>query len=212
MSSYREINIETWKRRIHFQVFCEALQPEYCVNMNLDVTNFLQMIKREGRSFTCSFIYVAAKCANDIEEFRYRLIDKKVILYDEIGTSFTFMNKETELFKVVHVLMQPTLSEFEALSKTTISEQKEYFIGAPPVDSFIFSAMPWISFTSISHTISANHSKGQPLFDWGKFFEQNGRIMMPFSVQVHHSFVDGIHIRKLVNKIQDCLNNPLSIR
>lgn len=212
MSRYREINIDTWKRRMHFLVFRDALQPEYCINVNLDVTDFLQMIKEKKLSFTCSFIYVAAKCANDIEEFRYRFIDNKVLLYDEIGTSFTFMNNETELFKVVNVPMQHTLPEFEALSKRTISEQKEYFKGAPPVDSFIFSAMPWISFTSISHTISANHSKGQALFDWGKFFEQNGRIMMPFSLQVHHSFIDGIHVGKLVDKIQERLNNPHSIK
>ena len=211
MSTYREINIATWKRRMHFRVFRDALQPEYCVNMNLDVTDFLQVIKERGLSFTLSFIYIVAKCANEIEEFRYRFVDDKVLLYDEVGTSFTFMNKETDLFKVVNVPMQNTLSEFESLAKMTILNQEEYFKGAPPVDSFIFSAMPWISFTSISHTISANKSKGQSLFDWGRFFEQNGRMMMPFSVQVHHSFVDGIHVGKLVNNIQACLNNPQTI-
>ena len=211
MSTYREINIVTWKRRMHFHVFRDALQPEYCVNMNLNVTDFLQVIKERGLSFTLSFIYIVAKCANEIEEFRYRFVDDKVLLYDEVGTSFTFMNKETDLFKVVNVPMQNTLSEFESLAKMTILNQEEYFKGAPPVDSFIFSAMPWISFTSISHTISANKSKGQPLFDWGRFFEQNGRMMMPFSVQVHHSFVDGIHVGKLVNNIQACLNNPQTI-
>jgi chloramphenicol O-acetyltransferase len=211
MGMYREINISTWKRRMHFLVFCDALQPEYCVNMNLDVTDLLQIIKERGLSFTLSFIYVVAKCANDIEEFRYRFVNDKVLLYDEIGTSFTFIDKGTDLFKMVNVPIQNTLSDFEALVKTTISGQEEYFKGAPPVDSFIFSAMPWISFTSISHTISTNKSKGQPLFDWGKFFEQNGRMMMPFSVQVHHSFVDGIHVGKLVDKIQTCLDNPNTI-
>ena len=29
-----------------------------------------------------------------------------------------------------------------------------------------------------------------PLFDWGKYYEKKGRIMMPISAQVHHSFVD----------------------
>lgn len=196
---------------MHFLVFRDALQPEYCVNMNLDVTDFLQVIKKRGLSFTLSFIFVVAKCANDIEEFRYRFINDKVVLYDEVGTSFTFMNKETDLFKMINVPTQHTLSEFEALARTTISEQEEYFKGAPPVDSFIFSAMPWISFTSISHTISATKSKGQPLFDWGKFFEQNGRMIMPFSVQVHHSFVDGIHVGEIVDKIQTCLDNPNTI-
>lgn len=29
---------------------------------------------------------------------------------------------------------------------------------------------------------------------------------MPFSVQVHHAFVDGIHIGKLADKLQRCLD------
>ncbi|WP_239525054.1 CatA-like O-acetyltransferase [Methanosarcina mazei] len=30
--------------------------------------------------------------------------------------------------------------------------------------------------------------------------------MMPFTVQVHHTFVDGIHISKLVDKLQRYLD------
>jgi chloramphenicol O-acetyltransferase type B len=30
--------------------------------------------------------------------------------------------------------------------------------------------------------------------------------MMPFAVQVHHAFVDGIHIGKLVDKLQKYLD------
>ena len=39
-------------------------------------------------------------------------------------------------------------------------------------------------------------------FFQGKYYEKNGRIMIPISVQVHHSFVDGIHIGRFVNKLQ----------
>jgi chloramphenicol O-acetyltransferase type B len=208
MESFQEINIETWKRKQHFLVFRGALQPEYCVNMNLDVTTFLQKIKESNRSFTLAFIYIVTRCANNVEEFRYRLVDDKVLLYDKIGTSFTYLDRDTELFKMVNVDMQDSISLFEKEARQTIIGQKEYFNGAPPVDSFIFSAMPWIRFTSISHTISTNKSKGQPLFDWGKFFEQDGRVLMPFSIQVHHSFVDGIHLGKLVDKIQKSLDHP----
>ncbi len=46
-----------------------------------------------------------------------------------------------------------------------------------------------------------------PLFDWGKYFERDGKILLPFSVQAHHSFVDGIHIGKLVCLVQKTLGN-----
>lgn len=68
-------------------------------------------------------------------------------------------------------------------------------------DVFQFSAFPWVSFTHISHTDSGKKDNATPLFDWGKYYEKDGKILLPFSVQVHHSFVDGVHIGKLADKI-----------
>ena len=30
------------------------------------------------------------------------------------------------------------------------------------------------------------------MFDWGKYYEKDGRFIMPVSVQAHHSFVEGM--------------------
>jgi chloramphenicol O-acetyltransferase len=40
----------------------------------------------------------------------------------------------------------------------------------------------------------------------GKYQEREGEFMMPFTVQVHHVFVDGIHIGKLADKLQRYLD------
>lgn len=45
-----------------------------------------------------------------------------------------------------------------------------------------------------------------PIFDWGKYVEQDGKIWMPFSAQAHHSFVDGIHMGKLAKHLQDYMD------
>lgn len=58
----------------------------------------------------------------------------------------------------------------------------------------------------MSHIDSGKKENVVPLFDWGKFFERDKRIILPFSVQVHHSFVDGIHLGKLAKKFQLYLN------
>ena len=44
------------------------------------------------------------------------------------------------------------------------------------------------------------------MIDRGKYFIRDEKVMLPFSVQVHHSFVDGVHIGKLANLLQDYLN------
>ena len=44
------------------------------------------------------------------------------------------------------------------------------------------------------------------MIDWGKYFVRGEKVMLPFSVQVHHSFVDGVHIGKLANLLQGYLD------
>lgn len=156
--------------------------------------------------FTMALIFVVSKCANGIEEFRYRFVDGQIVLYDRIDTAFTYIDKDTELFKVVNLEMQDTLEEYIAIATQKAKNQKEYFTGPLGNDVFQFSPMPWVSYTHISHTNSGKKDNATPLFDWGKFFERDGKWILPFSVQVHHSFVDGIHIGKLADSLQNYLN------
>lgn len=204
--NYQVIDRKTWKRDMHCRVFRNSLEPQYCISLELDVTNFLKMVREHNYSFTFAFIYAVCKCANEIEEFRYRFLDGEVVLYDTIHTSFTYLDAETELFKFVSVPMQGDMESYIKAAAEKVKEQKGYFAAPPANDAFTFSPLPWISYTHISHTISGGGEKAASLFDWGKYFMREGRVMMPFSVQVHHSFVDGIHVGKFVEKLQDYLN------
>lgn len=205
-TSYQVIDRKTWKRNMHCQIFQNSLEPQYCISLELDITNFLKMVKKRNYSFTFAFIYAVCKCANEIEEFRYRFLDEEVVLYDTIHTSFTYLDAETELFKFVSVPMQEDMEAYIKAAEEKAKSQKEYFVVPPANDEFSFSPLPWISYTHISHTISGNRTNSTPLFDWGKFFERESKIVLPFSVQVHHSFVDGIHVGRFVEKLQDYLN------
>jgi len=204
--NYKEIDEKNWKRAMHCQIFRNSIEPSYCVTFEFDITNFLAKIKEKSYSFTMAFIYAVSKCANEIEEFRYRFVDGKVVLFDRIDTAFTYLNKDTELFKVVNVELKDTLEEYVTVAKETAENQKEYFTGPLSNDVFQFSPFPWISYTHISHTNSGKKDNATPLFDWGKYFERDEKMLLPFSVQVHHSFVDGIHIGKLADSLQNYLN------
>lgn len=205
-ANYQVIDRKTWKRNMHCQIFQNALEPQYCISLELDITNFLKMVKENGYSFTFSFIYAVCRCANEIEEFRYRFLDGEVVLYDRIHTSFTYLDPETELFKFVSVPMQQDMEAYIRAAEEKVKNQKEYFETPPANDEFSFSALPWISYTHISHTISGR-GNAAPLFDWGRFYKKDGKMLLPFSVQAHHSFVDGIHVGKLVEKLQNYLND-----
>lgn len=202
-NKYQIIDEKNWKRSMHCMVFRNSAEPAFCVTFELDITDFLKMIKNKGYSFTFAMVYAICKCANEIEEFRYRFLDGKIVLYDKIDTAFTYLDKETELFKVVNVPITDTIEEYVASAARTAAEQKEYFTGPLGNDVFQCSAMPWVEYLHISHTNSGKKDNATPLFDWGKYHDRDGKIYMPVSVQAHHSFVDGIHIGKLVKRLQE---------
>lgn len=206
--NYKIIDQSNWKRAIHCAIFQKSMQPRFCVSFDLDVTVFRKMVKEKGYSFTLAMTYLVSRAANEIEEFRYRFLDGEVVLYDKINTSFTYINKETELFKVVNVPMMETLEEYINEANKIIENQKVYFTGPMGNDVFQFSSMPWVAFHYISHTYSGNNQCATPMFDWGKYDTKGEQMILPFSVQVHHSFVDGIHIGRLVEKLNRYLENP----
>ncbi|MGL5434036.1 MAG: CatA-like O-acetyltransferase [Lachnospiraceae bacterium] len=203
---YKIIDEKNWKRAIHCQVFRNSVEPSYCITFELDITNFLAQLRSLGQSFTFSLIYAVTECANQIEEFRYRFVDGQVVLFDKVDTAFTYMNSETELFKVVNVEWKGTMAEYAVAAEETARNQKVYFTGPLGNDIFQFSPLPWINYTHISHTNSGKKDNATPLFDWGKYVERDGRVLLSFSMQAHHSFVDGIHMGRLAEALQKYLD------
>lgn len=205
-NQFVRIDEKNWKRAMHCQVFRNSVEPAFCVTFELDITNFLNKIREKKYSFTFALVYSVSVCANQIEEFRYRFLDGDVVLYDRIDTAFTYLNQDTELFKVVNVPLTESLEEYIVLAAKTAEEQQAYFTGPLGNDVYQFSPMPWVSYTHISHTNAGKKDNATPLFDWGKYFQRDGRTLLPFSVQVHHSFVDGLHVGKLADTLQAYLD------
>ena len=201
-NNYQVIDEKTWERAMHCMVFRDSVEPAFCVTFEADITNFKRKVQEQGFSFTMAMVYAVCRCANQIEAFRYRFLDGQVVLFDRIDTAFTYLNPGTELFKVVNVPLAGDIKEYVELATKTEQEQREYFTGPLGNDVFQCSPMPWVTYTHISHTNSGKKDNATPLFDWGKYYEKEGKIVIPISVQAHHSFVDGLHVGQFAEQLQ----------
>ena len=207
MNTYQVIDEKNWERAMHCMIFRGSVEPAFCVTFEADITNFRRKVKARNLSLTLAFVYAVCKCANEIEAFRYRFLDGKVVLFEHIDTAFTYLNQDTGLFKVVNVPLRGSIQEYVEMAGRIAREQKEYFTGPLGNDVFQCSPMPWVTYTHISHTNSGKKDNATPLFDWGKYYEKDGKIVMPVSVQAHHSFVDGIHVGQFVDRLQEYLDS-----
>ena len=139
VNPYRVIDEKTWKRASHCMIFKDIVEPSFCVTFELYITDFLKKVRENKYSFTLAMVYAVCKCANEIEEFRYRFFYGKVVLFERIDTAFTYLNKDTELFKVVNVPMRDTMEEYVKLAEKIAGEQEEYFAG--PLGNDVFNVL-----------------------------------------------------------------------
>ena len=208
----KTIDIETWKRKEHFDFFYRADYPQYNVCMNIDASGFLKFIRKEGLSFYYAMIFSVMRVVNSMENLKYRIRDGKVVLHDQVHPSFTDLTKNENdgLFKVVTLEMKDNITDFVKHAKKISESQNYYFeLGKPAGrdDLVYITCLPWISFTHISHTLSLNRNDSVPRISWGKYFQEGDRILLPFSVQVHHALADGYHVAEFVKLLEKFIND-----
>ncbi len=204
------IDMENWKRKDHYNFFKELDYPHFNICGNLDITNFYKHVKENELPFFISILYAATKTANNIKEFRYRIREDKVVEYEVVSPNFTVMT-EGDVFSFCPTNFIDDFTKFKdnALKEIEKVKSKAVVEDEPGRDDLLYvTSIPWISFTSITHPVHMKVVDSVPRLAWGKYFEEAGRIKLPFSVQAHHALVDGIHVGQFFNDLQEIFNNP----
>lgn len=206
------IDLNTWPRKEHFQLYHSMDCPHFNVCMNLDITNFLRYVKKSKLSFYYAMCFAATQTANQIEELRYRIRGEEIVLHDRVHPSFTDLKKGEDLFHIVTVNMGEDLEEFVKDAAERSAKQVCFLDPAEQErdDLIYITCAPWFSFTQLTHPMSINRDDSIPRLSWGKYFEQNGKILLPFSIQANHAFMDGRHVGCYVEKLQNYLDSLIS--
>jgi chloramphenicol O-acetyltransferase type A len=176
----------------------------------VDISAFRPAVRAKNLSFTVSTAYVLARAANEIPEFRLRIRGEQVVEHEVVHPSFTVLN-EQELFSFCSVPYRSDLAGFAALAAERMARAQ-----AEPVlsdesgqdDLLFMTSLPWVSFTSMLHPIHMHPADSVPRIAWGKFFERDGRIRMPVAVQAHHALMDGVHVGRYYQRIQELFDHP----
>ena len=155
-------------------------------------------------------MYRALKAANEIESFRYRIVDDKVFKYDTINASPT-INRPNGTFGFSYMNFNSSESIFYKNAKAEIDRVKKGNDLLPAVSGenvIHFSAIPWLDFTSISHARNFKFQDSCPKISFGKIITTSNQIKtMSVSIHVHHGLMDGYHVGLFVEKFQQLLND-----
>lgn len=205
------LDLATWPRRELFEFYRDFDKPYFNICTRLDVTNLLKVLSNHpGVGVALTYHYLALKAANEIEPFRYRLRNGQVLVHDVINGGTTLM-LPNETFTLVYFDYAETFGEFIGPAQEAIAAMKKDGTFRPrhEDDARIHcTTLPWISFTSFSHARNWRREDSVPKISFGKFTNENDRTLMPFSVEVHHALVDGLHVGRYVERIEEMLAQP----
>jgi chloramphenicol O-acetyltransferase type A len=206
----KTIPLEGWPRKEHYLFFRDFDYPYFSLCADMDISVFLASIKEENISFTASMMYLIARVANGIPEFRQRVRKGDPVEYPVVHPSATILSKD-DLFTFCTVKYAPEFREFIRKTEEEIALVKEQPGLEEKIqdDSMLFmSSIPWVSFTSFHHPLKLNPADSVPRFAWGKYRQEGDAVLMPLSVQGHHALMDGLHAGLFYRDFQKLLDQP----
>lgn len=209
----KKIDLTNWSRKDHYSFFKQLDIPYFNITTDIDISKFYSFIKQEDFSFFKTLLYFVMNTANEIDSFKLRIRDEVIIKHSKISPSFTYLKGE-ETFNFCYAEYEEDFNYFLKNVEKSINNSTNDLIDSDKEardDLVYITSIPWVSFKSISHPVNLSPADSVPRISWGKYYKEQELLKLPFSVQVHHALMDGIHVGKYINKLQEKLYNPEEI-
>ncbi|GAB3404461.1 chloramphenicol acetyltransferase CAT [Schumannella luteola] len=216
MSELRPIDVSTWNRAEHFAHFLDASPCTYSVTVELDTTELDATLRAEGRRRYPAQIWALTTIVNRIPEFRTTVLDDgSPAIWDALEPSFASLDAERETFSALWTPYDADFRTFHDAVLTTIAEHGSSGRFVPqqlPPNAFDVSSIPWLRFSAFDLDVQHGYRHLAPIFTLGKSVERAGRTTVPLALRVHHAAVDGLHVARFVDALQQLVAQPDWVR
>ena len=206
--NYRVIDRETYYRKGVFRHFSEDCMCSTSMTARIDVTALAARSKESGTKFALNFLYILSKVLNSREDYRMGWLwqTKELICYDVIHPTQYVFHEDTETCTPVYTLYDPDYARFYAGAMRDLEEAREtreYRLDTENHPNwFDASYIPWLSYDSLNIELPDGYLYFSPIVNWGRYREENGRLMMPVSVRLNHAIADGFLLARVFRLLQ----------
>lgn len=208
----RFLDLDAWPRRATFEYFRRFDKPYFNVCTRLDVARLKPALAATGAgSFSLACTYLALRLANEHEPFRYRLRDGRVEVLDALHAGITVLRTDDSI-AFAYLPWHRSYRAFAAHGAEAAATARD---PAAPFDPRLddpavvhMTTLPWIHFTSFSHARNWQREDAVPKIAFGRVDADGARLWMPFSVEVHHALMDGLHVGRYVEAMEAALAAP----
>lgn len=204
--NYKIIDKKNWCRSREYTYFTKINPSIFSVTAMTDITALYHYCKENGIKVFPTILYAIAIVVNGIPQFRYGYEKHELVEYEELEPSFISFDADTSSCNV----LQLPMSSFDVFYSNYLKLINKEITFIPKRNTFTVSSEPRIHFTSFSFSLPVNIDEPSlcPSIMLGKFKEENGRIIMPFSLTINHIAADGYHASLLFDRFQKIAEVP----
>lgn len=198
---FREIDMTNDPRRAQFEYFQTFLNPYAAVTVDCDITPLRR--RAEKLPFFLSVLYCAINAANEVPELRRRIREGRAIEFDKCFSSHT-VALDNGSYCYCRLDCAMPFDEFLPYAQAAVEAAKTEQVCEDDEDAdqlFFVSSLPWLSFTAISLPVPQPPDSNVRI-TFGKFFERDGKILLPVSLCAHHSLADGVHLARFYDNFE----------
>ena len=204
---FEKIDINSWKRKEYFEHYFTNVPCTYSMTVKVDITP----IKNKLMKLYPAMLYYISTVVNHHPEFRTAINDSGELgVYSEMLPCYTVFHKDTETFSNIWTEYSPDFNTFSVAYENDMQKygNKQGMIGKPnaPENTFPVSMIPWSTFEGFNLNLQKGYDYLIPIFTMGKYYQEDGRTILPLAIQVHHAVCDGFHICRFANELQELIN------
>ncbi len=207
--NYKVIDKETYYRKGVFRHFSEDCKCSVSMTSRVDVTRLVDVSKLSGTKFYINFLYLLTRVLNSRDDYRmaYLWQTNELICYDVINPTQYVFHEDTETCTPVYTNYDPDYKTFYGNALADVEKAKETReYGLDPANHpnwFDASYISWLSYDSLNVELPDGYLYFQPIINWGKYREENGRLMLPLTVRMNHAIADGYLVAKVYKLLDE---------
>lgn len=206
--NYRVINLDRYYRKGVFRHFSEDCKCSTSMTARIDVTELAEHSQQTETKFYINFLYILSKVLNSRDDYKmgYLWQTNELICYDVINPTQYIFHEDTETCTPVYTTYYEDYESFYKAASDDIvraKETREYGLDMTNHPNwFDASFISWLSYDSLNIELPDGYLFFAPIVNWGKYREENGRLMMPVSVRLNHAIADGFLVANVFRLLE----------
>ncbi len=205
---FTSIDLQSWPRGQMFYYFSKMAPTGYSMTVHIDVTQLRETVKKAGIKFFPAYLWLVTRNLNRQMEFKVAERDGVLGYYDTLTPLYAAFHDDDHTFSLMWTQYKDRFPQFY---QGYLDNQAKFgdVHGVlsqpqtpPPANAYTVSCIPWVSFGHFAVHNYENKPYYFPSVEAGKFFERDGRALMPLSLTCHHATTDGYHIHRFLETLE----------